>query len=63
MVTYMNIIMEVTKGLGQRKYKGVTKDCFLFGSFFPSNISAECVKDLGSGFIGLLKTDTKVYCK
>ena len=56
-------IMEATNGLGQRDAKGATKDCFLFGSFFPSKRSAEAVMDVGADMIGMVKTNTKGLCK
>ena len=56
-------IMEATNGFGQRDAKGATKDCFLFGSFFSSKRSAEAVMDVGADMIGMVKTNTKGFCK
>ena len=36
---YTKKMMEVTKGIGQKSRKGVTKDCFIFDSwFYPKNV-------------------------
>ena len=35
------IMMEATKGIGQKSTKGWTKDCFLFDSLFASKKSEE----------------------
>ena len=53
--------MEVTKGLGKRNRKGATRD--FFGSWFASKRSDEAVMDVGYGVIGMIKTNTKVFCK
>ena len=34
------IMMEATKGIGQKSIKGGTKDCFLFDSWFASKKAA-----------------------
>ena len=58
-----NIMMEATKGLGQRDIKYYTKDCFIFESWFASNISYEIVMHVGADIIGVVKTNTKGFCK
>ena len=56
-------MMEATKGIGQKSKKGGTKDCFLFDSWFSSNNSAEAAMELGTELIGMVKTNTKGFCK
>ena len=54
---------EETKGVGQRSIKGGTKDCFLFDSWFASKKAGEAIMEMGSEFIGMVKTNTKGFCK
>ena len=56
-------MIEATKGIGQKSIKGGTKDCFLFDSCFASKKAAESAMEIGSEFIGMVKTNTKVFCK
>ena len=55
--------MEVTNRIGQKYRKGVTKDCFLFDSWYSSKKAGEAVVEVGSKFIGMVKTNTKGFCK
>ena len=43
--------------------KGGTKDCFLFDNWFVSKKAAEAAMEVGANFIGMVKTNTKVFCK
>ena len=54
---------EATKGIGQRDIEGATKDCFIFGSWFFSKKLAEAVIDFGADMIGMVKNNTKGFCK
>ena len=54
-----NIMMEATKGIGQRDMKVATRYCFLFGSWFSSKKSEEYAMDVGADIIGMVKTDKK----
>ena len=56
-------LMEETKGMGQRSLKGSTRYCFLFDSWFSSKKVAEAAASIGVDFIGMAKTNTKVFCK
>ena len=56
-------MMEATKGIGQKSIKGGTKDCFLFDNCFVSKKAAEAEMEVGANFIGMVKTNTKVFCK
>ena len=56
-------MMEATKGIGQKSIKGGTKDCFLFDSCFASKKAAESAMEMGAEFIGMVKTNTKGFCK
>ena len=58
-----NIMMEATKGIGQKSIKGQTKDCLLFDSWFDSKKAAEAAMEVGAKFIGMLKKNTKGFCK
>ena len=55
--------MEETKGLGQRAVKGSTRYFFLFDSCFLSKKSAEAAASIGVDLVGMVKTNTKVFCK
>ena len=55
--------MEETKGLGQRDLKGSMRDCFLFDSWFFSKKSDKEAASTGVDLIGLVKTNTKQFCK
>ena len=56
-------MMEETKGIGQKSKKGGPKDCFMFDSWFASKKAAEAAMELGADFIGMVKTNTKGFCK
>ena len=57
------IMMEATKGIGQKSIKGRTKDCFLFDSWFASKKAAEAVTEVVAELIGMVKKNTKGLCK
>ena len=54
-------MMEPIKGLGKIKEKGDTKDCFLFDSWFASNVLVEDVNYLGAEFIGIVGSNTQWF--
>ena len=54
---------EAAKGLGQRYVKGDMKDFFLFDSWFDSKMLSEAAMDVGTDMIGMVKTNTKLFCK
>ena len=56
-------MMEATKGVGKKSIKGVTKYCFLFDSWFNSKNAAEAEMEMGAELIGMVKTNTKGFCK
>ena len=56
-------MMEATKGIGQKYIKGVTNDCFIFGSWLSSNKAAEDMLGVVAELIGMVKTNTKGFCK
>ena len=56
-----NILMEETKGLGQRYLKGSMRDCFLFSIWLLSKKSAEAAAYIGADLIGMMKTNTKGF--
>ena len=56
-------MMEETKGIGQNSKKGGPKDCFLFDSWFASKKAEEAAMELGAELIGMVKTNTKGFCK
>ena len=55
--------MEATKEIDQKSIKGVTKDCLIFDSWFASKKAAEAAMEVGAEFIGMVKTNTKGFCK
>ena len=57
------IMMEASKGIGQKYRKGATKDCFLFDSWFSSKRLEESVMEVGAESIGMVKKKTKGLCK
>ena len=57
------IITEATKGIGQKSIKGGKKDFFLFDSCFASKKAAEAAMEMGAELIGMVKTNTKGFCK
>ena len=59
---YRKIIMEATKGIGQRDIKGATEDCFFY-IWFSSKKSEEDAMVVGADMIGVGKTNTKGFCK
>ena len=60
---YTKITMEATKGIGQKSIEGGTKYCFLFDSWFASKKAAEAAMEMGAELIGMVKTNTKGFCK
>ena len=54
---------EETKGIGQKSKKGGPKECLLFDSWFASKKAAEAAMELGDELIGMVKTNTKGFCK
>ena len=56
-------MMEETKGIGHKSKKGGPKDCLLFDSWFASKKAAETAMELGAELIGIMKTNTKGFCK
>ena len=54
---------EATKDIGHRDIKGATKDCFILDSGFSSNNLEEDVMDVGADLIGMVKIDTKGFCR
>ena len=57
------ILMEETKGLGQRAVEVSTRDCFLFDSWLSPKKAAETATYIGVDLIGMVKTNTKGFCK
>ena len=62
-VACTNRVMEETKGIVQKSKTGGPKDCFLFDSWFASKKAEEASMELGAEFIGMVKTNTKGFCK
>ena len=58
-----NRMTEATKGIGQKSIKGGTKDFPLFDSWFASKNAEEAAMEVGAKFIGMVKTNTKGFCK
>ena len=56
-------IMEATKGICQKSIKGGTKDCFHFDSWFASKKTVEDLMEVGDESIGMVKKNTKIFCK
>ena len=56
-------MMEATRGIDQNSIKGGTKYCFLFDSWFDFKKAAEAAMELGVDLIGMVKTNTKGFCK
>ena len=54
---------EATKGVGQKYIKGATQDCFLFDSWLSSKKWEEYVMEVGAEFIGVVRKNTKGFCK
>ena len=59
----IKILMEETKGLGNRSLKRSTRDFSLFDSWFLPKKAAKAAASIGVDFIGIVKTNTKVFCK
>ena len=57
------IMMEATKGIGQKSIKVGKKDCFLFDSWFASKKSVESAMEVCAKLIGMVKKNTKGFCK
>ena len=60
---YTKRITEATKGLGQRNIKFSTTGCFILDSWFVSKRLAEAEMDAGYDIIGMVRTNTNVFCK
>ena len=56
-------MMEATKGICKKYIKGGKKDCFLFDSWFASKKAAEAAIEVCTKFIGMVKKNTKGFCK
>ena len=56
-------MMEETKGIDQKSKKGGPKGCFIFDSWFASKKAAEAAMEFGAELIGMVKTNTKGFCK
>ena len=56
-------MMEETKEISQKSKKGGPKDFFLFDNWFASKKEAEAATALGAELIGMVKTNTKGFCK
>ena len=57
------ILMEETKGMGQRSVKGSTRYCFLFESWFSYKKVDEASTSIGVDLIGIVKTNTKRFSR
>ena len=57
------IMMEATKGISQKSIKGGTKDFFFFDIWFASKKVAEAAMEVVAKLIGMVKTNTKGFCK
>ena len=51
------------KGYTSEVLKGGTNDFFLFDSWFASKKAAEAAMELGAELIGMVKKNTKGFCK
>ena len=58
-----NILMDETKGLGERVLKGSMRYCFMLNSCFLSKKAAEEGVYIGDDFIIMVKTNTNRFCK
>ena len=56
-------MMEATKGIGQKSIKWGTKCYLIFDSWFASNKAEEAAMEVGAKLIGMVKTNTKGFCK
>ena len=56
-------MMGATKGIVQKSIKGGPKDCFLFDGWFVSKKAAESAIEMVAELIGMVKTNTKGFCK
>ena len=56
-------MMEATSGIGQKSIKGGTKDDFLFDGWFTSKRAEKSAVEIGADLIGMVKTNTKGFCK
>ena len=57
------ILTDETKGMEQKALKGSIRDFFLFEIWFSSKRSAEVAASVGVDLIGMVKTNTKEFCK
>ena len=56
-------IVSATNRLGRRDVKGATNDCLIFDSWCYSKRPEEAAMDVGADIIGMVKTNTKGFCK
>ena len=56
-------MMEATLGIVKKSIKGGTKDCFLFDSWLAYKKAEEYAMEIGAELIGMVKTNTKGFCK
>ena len=56
-------MMKTTNSLGKSDVKGATNYCFIFGRLFVSKRLGEYVMYFGTKIIGVVKTNTKGFCK
>ena len=57
------MMIEETKGIGQKYKKGGQKDCFLFDIWFALKKAEEAAMELGAELIVMVKTNAKGFCK
>ena len=62
-VAFTKRMMEATKGICQKYIEGGTKDFSLSDSWFASKKAAEAAMKIGAELIGMVKKNTKVFCK
>ena len=56
-------MMEATKEIYQKSIKGRMNDCFLFDGWFASKKATEAEMEVGADLIGMVKKNTKGFCK
>ena len=57
------IMLEATKGIGQKYIKEATKDCFIFDNRFSSKKLEEATMEVGADLVGMIKANIKGFCK
>ena len=57
------IMIEATKGIGQKYRKGSTKDCFLFDSWLSSKKAEVSVMEVCADLIGMVNKIPKEYTR